>query len=277
VLQGVTAAAFAPVAFAYIAERTKPSHRPAKLSAVISALLASAVFGQLTAQSIEAIAGWRAVFIAFAIAFAIAAAALWRVMLPDAAPATGSPLDAYRAIPRLITDRRLIPLYLTTSVVLGSFVALYTGLALTGTARGATALLALRAAALPALLALPFITPLLRRVPAVYRAAGAVTLISASAALIGLTGAETLGLAVLLNTFAAGVGLAAPALIEAIGARAGTSRATAVSLFTFILFLGASFGPQLATALSSHGLTTLAYALTALTVAGTITTLTARR
>lgn len=277
VLQGVTTAAFAPVAFAYIAERAEPRRRAALLSAVISAFLASAVFGQLAAQGIESVAGWRAVFVAFALAFAVAAVALRRVMLPDTARGTGSPLDAYRAMPRILTDRRLIPLYLAAPVVLGSFVALYTGLALTGAVGGAAATLALRAAALPAILALPFVTPLLRRVPAVRRAAAAILLISASAALIGLTGAGTLGLAILLNAFVAGVGLAAPSLIEAIGTRAGAARATAVSLFTFVLFVGGSFGPQVAGALSGHGLPALACTLAALTAAGAVITLTARR
>ncbi|MCO5967102.1 MFS transporter [Actinoallomurus soli] len=277
VLQGVTTAAFAPVAFTYIAERAEPRHRPTLLSAVIGAFLASAVFGQLAAQGIATVAGWRAVFAVFAVAFALVAAALRRVMLPGGPGAAASPLDAYRAMPGLLADRRLVPLYLATPVVLGSFVALYTGLALTGAAGGAAALLTLRAAALPAILAIPFVTPALQRVPGARRATGALTLSVLSAALIGLAHPGTLGLAILLNVFVAGIGLTAPALIETIGGRAGAARGTAVSLFTFILFVGASVGPQVAGALSAHGLPTLAYVLAALLAAGAALTLTARR
>ncbi|WP_433184635.1 MFS transporter [Actinoallomurus sp. CA-150999] len=277
VLQGATTAAFAPVAFTYIAERAEQRHRATLLSAVIGAFLASAVFGQLAAQGIAAVAGWRAVFAVFAVAFALVAAALRKVMLPGRPGTAGSPLDAYRAMPGLLAHRRLIPLYLATPVVLGSFVALYTGLALTGAAGGAAALLTLRAAALPAILAIPFVTPALQRFAGAHRATGALTLTAVAAALIGFTHPGTLGLAILLNAFVAGVGLTAPALIETIGGHAGPARGTAVSLFTFILFVGASVGPQVAGALSAHGLPALAYVLGALLALGATLTLAARR
>jgi MFS family permease len=121
------------------------------------------------------------------------------------------------------------------------------------------------------------VTPVLQRFAGAHRATGALALTAVSAALIGLTHPGTLGLAILLNAFVAGVGLAAPALIETIGGHAGPARGTAVSLFTFILFVGASVGPQVAGALSAHGLPALAYVLGGLLALGATLTLAARR
>ncbi|MNW00022.1 hypothetical protein D3C71_1954660 [compost metagenome] len=43
--------------------------------------------------------------------------------------------------------------------------------------------------------------------------------------------------------FVAGIALTVPTLISIIGQLGGTSRGTAVTLYTFILFIGATLGP----------------------------------
>ena len=268
VLQGLTTAAFAPAAFAYIAERIEPRRRGLVLSAVISAFLAAAVVGQLLAQAVAGAFGWRAVFLVFAAAFALASTLLARVMSADPPPAATAPLSrTYRSLPRLLASRRLLPLYAVTPVVLGSFVALYTGLQLSGTAGDADALLALRAAALPAILALPLAAPVLRRFTSLARTGAALLLTATAALLIAVCTPGTPGLALLLNLFVAGNGLAASGMVETIGGRAGQERAGAVSVYTFVLFLGGSLGPQAAALLTGSGLAPLAATLAALLLA----------
>ncbi|RKN44871.1 MFS transporter [Streptomyces hoynatensis] len=268
VLQGLTTAAFAPAAFSYIAERIEPRRRALVLSGVISAFLASAVAGQLSAQTVAGHYGWRAVFLVFAAAFALASALLARVMLADPPPAATAALSrAYRSMPRLLVSRRLLPLYAVTPVILGSFVALYTGLQLSGAAGDAGALLALRAAALPAILALPLLAPVLRRFSGLARTGGALALAAVAALLIAALEPGTVGLALLLNAFVAGSGLAASGMVETIGGRAGEDRVTAVSVYTFVLFLGGSLGPQAASALTGAGIAPLAAALAGLLAA----------
>ncbi|XVQ13642.1 MFS transporter [Spirillospora sp. CA-255316] len=263
-LQGLTAGAFPPVAMAYVAERVEPHRRLVTITSMTTGFLASAALGQLAAQGLAATLGWRWFFAFGAAAFAASAVLLRRVMLPDLPAARRSPLEAYRAMVPLLRAPRLRLLFLTVPVVLASFVALYTGLELTGT----TGLLGLRASALPAILAVPFLTPWLARLPGPRRVALALALMAAGTAAVGLLDPGTTVLALLLLAVTAGTAVAAPALIDTIGSRAGADRAAAVSLYSALLFAGGSLGPQIAGALAGRGMGALALALTALLAAG---------
>jgi predicted MFS family arabinose efflux permease len=258
---------------AYVGERIAPRRRLVTMTAMTTGFLSAAVLGQLAAQGLAAAFGWRSFFVASAFAFAGAAALLRWALLPDETTKGGSPLDAYRAMLPLLRSRELRLLFLAVPTVLGSFVAIYTGLQLTGT----TGLLGLRASALPVILAIPFLTPHLSRVPGPVRIALALGLSAAGVGLTGLLAPGTVVLAVLLMLVTAGTAIAAPALIDTIGSRAGAARAPAVSLFSALLFAGASLGPQLAGALTGGGLAPLAYALAALLVGGALLALASRR
>lgn len=273
-VQGLTTGAFPPVAMAYVSERIEPRRRLVTLTAMTTGFLSSAVLGQLAAQGLAATVGWPAFFLLGAAAFAAAAAALHRVMLPDPPAGGRSPLDAYRAMPALLRSPGLRPLYLATPTVLGAFVAIFTGLQLAGV----TGLLGLRAGALPVILAVPFLTPRLARVPAPYRVGAALTLAAAAVALAGLLRPGTAGLAVLIMALTAGVAVAASGMVDTVGGRAGQARGPAISLFTAVLFLGASLGPQLAGALTGRGLPALAGVLAGLLLLGALLVVsTARR
>ncbi|WP_433423847.1 MFS transporter [Microtetraspora malaysiensis] len=267
--EGVATAAFAPVAFAYVAERVEPRRRGVTMTSVTSAFLASAVIGQLAAKALADLAGWRAVFLAGGAAFAVMALVLARVMLPDAPG--GAVANPYAAVPALLRDPRLVLVYTATLVILGAFVAVYTALQLDGPAEIAgdpAALLALRSTALPAFVVIPFVTPRLAVIAPARRAGLALMLAAVSAAAVAVTDPGLVGLAVLLAVFAFAIGVAAPSVIETVGGLAGRARGTAVSLFTFVLFVGASLGPQAASALAAHGFTVLVAAVAAALVAG---------
>ncbi len=275
-VEGATTAAFAPVAFAYIAERIEPRRRGVTMTSVTSAFFASAVIGQLAAKAVADLAGWRTVFLVGGAAFAVMAVVLARVMLPDTA--TGAVANPYAAVPALVRDPRLVLLYAATLVILGAFVAIYTALQLEGPAEIAgnpAALLALRATALPAFVAIPFVTPWLARIASGRRAGLALVVAAASAVVIAVTASGVVGLALLLAVFAFAIGIAAPSVIETVGGLAGRARGTAVSLFTFFLFVGASLGPQAASALAEHGFAVLVAAVAVALLAGAALILTA--
>ncbi|WP_165495263.1 MFS transporter [Actinomadura roseirufa] len=272
VLQGLTIGAFPPAAMAYIAERVEPRRRLVAVTAMTTGFLSSAVLGQLAAQGLAAVLGWRSFFLAGGAAFAAAALLLRWALLPDGPSGGTSPWAAYRAMIPLLGAPGLRRLFLAVPTVLGSFVALYTGLQLTGT----SGLLGLRASALPVILAVPFATARLARIPGPARVGLALALSAAGTALIGLLHPGTLGLALLLMAVTAGTCVAAPGLIDTIGTRAGAARAPAVSLFSALLFAGASLGPQLAGALSGSSLAPLALVLAALLGGGALLAAAAR-
>ncbi|WP_343949819.1 MFS transporter [Nonomuraea longicatena] len=247
--QGLAAATFAPAAFAYVSERLEPGRRVAAMTWLTSSFLAAGVLGQVYAQFVAGFWNWQAVFLICAVAMVGGAALLHTVLLPDRSTAAASALDAYRAMGRLLTDSSLVLFLLATVTLLGGFVAVYTALQVMGPASltdRPDAMLLLRAGSLPAMVLVPLLTPFLVRVPAAHRVVGALLLAGTATALLAVAdGPVTHG--VLLFVFVFGVALTAPALVEAIGSRAGPARGAAVALYTFALFTGASLGPLLAT------------------------------
>lgn len=133
VLQGLTAATFAPSAFSYIAAHIAPHRRGIALTCVTSGMLAAAVLMQIGAQVVAAGLGWRMVFVLSA---ALIALSLWpvrRVLRPTAAPDSApSLLQAFAAVPRLLRRPRLVALYLATVTLMAAFVAVYTAVAVAG-------------------------------------------------------------------------------------------------------------------------------------------------
>ncbi|WP_138909781.1 MFS transporter [Streptomyces chryseus] len=255
VVQGLSAATFAPPAFAYIAERIEPHRRVAAMTWLTSSFLSAGVLGQVFSQTVADALGWRAVFLMCAAGMIGGALLLRTVLDADRTAATTSSLDAYRAMGRLLTKPSLVLLLLATVTLLCGFVAVYTGLQVAGPAGLAgdpDTMLLLRASSLPAMVLVPLVTPFLVRLPAAGRVVGALLLaatVSAGSALLSRGGdIDVVLLAALLFVFVFGIAVTAPALVEAIGSQAGPARGAAVALYTFALFIGASVGPQLATA-----------------------------
>lgn len=275
-VQGFGAASFAVVALAYVAERVQPEARATAMTALTSSFFAAAIVGQVVAQAIEALLGWRAVFWGSAAVLVIVALCLRLVLLPDTASTRTSLGTTLRVMAALVLDRRVALLLVATVSVLGGFVALYMGLELMGPpgiVHDEGALLALRASGLPAIVAVPLCAPLLARCRPTLRAI--LALLAAAAITVGLlvVGNGVVAIGLLLLLFVAAIAVLSPALVEAIGSQAGAARGSSVALCTFFLLLGASAGPQLVSLLHGRSFDTLLLVLVALFVgaAGLVT------
>jgi MFS family permease len=256
-VQGLAGASFAPAAFSYLAEHLAPARRPVALACLTSGYLAAAVAMQAGAQLVATAWGWQAVFLVCAPGFLAIAAAARVVLRPSRHGHTVGVLAALATMPRLAVRPRLRTLYLATMSILGGFVAVYTAIALAGPS-GLTgdpdALLALRASALPAVVVVPLITPMLARmVGPNARAALGLGIAAVATLCAGLFGSDAVTLGAILLVFVAGIAVAAPGLVEAIGGAAAESRGSAVALYAFAMFVGASLGPQVVTALTAWG------------------------
>jgi predicted MFS family arabinose efflux permease len=266
-LQGFGAASFAVVALAYVADRVEPGPRAIALTALTSSFFAAAIVGQVVAQSIEALLGWRAVFWGSAAVLVAVALCLRAVLLPDAASTRTSLRTTVGVMGALVLDRRMALLLVATVSVLGGFVALYMGLELMGPpgiVGDEGALLALRASGLPAIVAVPLCAPLLARYRPTLRAI--VALLAAAAITAGLlvVGNGVVAIGLLLVLFVAAIAVLSPALVEAIGSHAASARGSSVALCTFFLLLGASAGPQLVSLLHGRSFDTLLLVLVAM-------------
>lgn len=249
-LQGLFAGSFIPMAYAYLNARFEPRRASLALTVVSACMGATVVIGQVEAQVVASVAGWVWVFWGTVPLLLLGAAVSWRVLLPEERPRAAPAGRPGPAGPRAALNARVIPLYLVILVGAGSLTAVYTGVQLYGpsaVASGGAPLLALRASALPALLGAVLIAPVLARVPASRRAAGALVVTTAAMVAAALGGDDAVALGAALFAFMAGFSTLGPALIQSVGARVGAAaQTTAIALYGFTLNVGAGAGAQLA-------------------------------
>ncbi|SEB30484.1 MFS transporter [Streptomyces melanosporofaciens] len=224
VLQGLTAATFTPAAFAYVAHHIAPHRRGIALTCVTSGMLAAAVLMQIGAQAVEAALGWRAVFLLSAALIALGLLPVRRILHSTPSRQTsGGLLQAFAAMPRLLRRPRLVALYASTMTLMAAFVAVYTAVAIAGPpgiAGRSSAIMTLRASALPAMVAIPLLASVLQRFPAPLRIVLAMAVAAVTVAAGSLLGGHTLLLALALLLFVAAVAAAAPAVVETVNATA---------------------------------------------------------
>ncbi|MEN3533659.1 MFS transporter [Microbispora sp. ZYX-F-249] len=273
-LQGLTAATFAPSALSYVVHHVAPRRRGTALACITSGMLAAAVVMQIGAQAVAAGIGWRAVFWLGAALMALSLAPVRRVLRPTPRHGTDCGLlQAFAAMPRLLRQPRLSALYLSTVALMSAFVALYTAVAIAGPpsiAGDSSAILALRASALPSLVAVPLLAPVLQRLRAPLRAVLAFALAALTVAAGSFLGGHTVPLAIALLLFVAAVAAAAPAVVETVNADAPHARGAAVALYGCSMFVGASLGPQLTGALTGLGFGGILLVVAAVLVLGVL-------
>lgn len=252
VVQGLAASSFPPVAIAYLAERGSPRQRVWSVAWMSTAFLSAGLLGQIYGGLVAGRWGLGAALWPLCGVFALTAGCLWKTPADERTEqGVAGFLRNYRSIGNLLADARLRRVYVPAFFLLMCFVAFSMTL---DNQLGATfALLGISPLMTRALVAPAFLMPLL--VAVLLPRMGAPRMIA-----VGLVGAAT-GLAlsawagethlmVLLGSsflFVAGLSISVPSLIARVAGVSDESvRGLAVSLYTFVLFVGASLGPGLA-------------------------------
>jgi len=255
-LQGFAAAAFPPVALAFLAERGTPRQRAWGVAWMSTAFLSAGLLGQMYGAFATALVGFRHALIPLCVVYLCTAAWLWRGLASNAhiTPA-GQPGGLRSLLPALrdvLSEPRLRRVYGPALMLLLCFVAFYLGFdarmgALLQQA-GVTPF-AVRAIALPGFLAPLAVAALMPRFGPQHIAGTGLTVATIGltlAALMALMGEPLLVLAasVLLST---GIGITVPGLIARVASVAPPHcRGLAIAFYTFTLFIGASLGPWVA-------------------------------
>ncbi|WP_441250138.1 MFS transporter [Kitasatospora sp. McL0602] len=282
-LQGLTASSFAPAAFAYISANVAPARRPVALTYLTSSFLASAVISQVSSQSVNGAQGWRWVFFGSAPLLALAALLVLvttRGGTAQSAVPTATIGQTFNSMGRLLTNPTLLLAYAATLTILAGFVATYTAVQVAGPPSMVghpQALLALRASALPAMLLVPVFAGPLARVTTAVRVPAAFVLGATSIVAASFLKDHTIALVVALFLFVTAVAIATPGLVEMIASLAGPAKGASVTLYAFILFIGASIGPQFAAAVGSSGFGGIIRSAAVLLVAGAVVAIAAGR
>lgn len=250
--QGLMASSFPPVALAYLSEAAAPRHRTTAIGAMSTAFLVAGITGQIGAQAITQRFGWPWVFLGSTCLLTICALAVaWLTREHHRTPVTGGPGGQFLAIARLLARGDVLCLCGAHLTLLLSFVAMYTGLGLhlTTSGHGPGEVFLIRLAGLPGMFVALAAGPLGRLLEGDAGLARAGFLIAAAGLVAeALTPGALLGLGAASLLFVVGIALAVPAMINLFGQASAPRRGSGMAVNGFILFIGASLGPVLATA-----------------------------
>ena len=255
-IQGLSASGFAPVALAYLSEALEPPRRAGAIGAMSTSFLVAGIVGQVLASLVALHLGWRWFFPLCGGLLAVALAVVLAVV-HDAAPASGPSGSSLRgqfaSLGRLAVRPAVLALSLAHVTLLMVFVAMYTGIGghLETLGLRPTSIILIRLAALPAM----FLSLGAGRLAA--RCSWAQTArLGFGVSALGMLGEALLagslaGLVACSVVYVAGVALAAPAMISLYGQVSAPNRGSGMALNGFILFVGTSAGPLLATSSST--------------------------
>ena len=250
--QGFVAASFPPVALAYLSEAVTPRHRATAIGAMSTAFLVAGITGQIGTQAITQQFGWPWVFLGSTCLLTICALAVaWLTREHHHTRVAGGPGEQFLTIARLLVRSDVLCLCGAHLTLLLSFVAMYTGLSLhlTASGHGPGVLFLIRLAGLPGMFVALAAGPLGRLLGGDAGLARAGFLIAAAGLITeALTPGTMLGLGATSLLFVIGIALAVPAMINLFGQAAAPRRGSGMAVNGFILFIGASIGPLLATA-----------------------------
>lgn len=250
--QGFVAASFPPVALAYLSEAMAPRHRATAIGAMSTAFLVAGITGQIGAQAITQRFGWPWVFLGSTCMLTICALAVaWLTREHQRTRVAGGPGEQFLTIARLLVRSDVLCLCGAHLTLLLSFVAMYTGLGLhlTASGHGPGVLFLIRLAGLPGMFVALAAGPLGRLLGGDAGLARAGFLIAAAGLGVeALTPGSLLGLGATSLLSVVGIALAVPAMINLFGQAAAPRRGSGMAVNGFILFIGASLGPVLATA-----------------------------
>ncbi|WP_339254832.1 MFS transporter [Paenibacillus sp. FSL P2-0136] len=256
-LQGLAAATFAPAVMIYVAETFPPERRVAAMGFVSTGFLVSAIAGQLFSSAVSGYWGWSYVFYIHG-ALCLVAAGLTGAFVPRGKERrTRAGMTAlYKQLPALFLQKQLVLCYLICLTILLSFVGMYTifqnDLTETPFTLTAAQLMQVRAAGLAGMILAPFAGRLAARFGFKRTLQAGLLLAAGGLGAVGLS--STLPVLVIMSiVYIAGISIMIPVLISLIGVLAGERRGPAITLYSLMLFIGASAGPQAALNLIQAG------------------------
>lgn len=247
--QGFAAASFAPVAIAYVMDKFPPEKRVTAIGFISSSFLISAIVGQIFSSYISQQFNWQGVFYYFGGVYFITAILVLFLLPKIAIKQAGSNLKfMFTQFYRLLTDKSLIQVYSIAITLLLTFVAFYTVLGEYLTekfAMSADGILYVRTIGIIGMLFAPFAGKLSNQFGLMNILRGALIIAVLGSIIIGIS-FNLVFLVLMSVVFVTGIALSVPTLISLVGQLGGKNHGAAVSLYTFILFIGTSLGPIIA-------------------------------
>lgn len=267
-MQGIAAATFAPTALAYIADKYPAEKRVTINGFVSTGFLMAGIVGQVVSSFISENFGWNYVFYLLGAVYFITFLLVW-VAIPteNIHPATQNISASLAQMGRACTNKNLILCYVITITLLFTFVGMYTALGsyLSEPVFGLDSqhLLYIRCVGIIGMLLSPFAGQFVAKRGIHTMLRGGLSIAIIGLAMLGFCSNLFL-ITTMTVVFVAGISITIPTLISLVGQLGGTARGSAVSLYTFILFIGATLGPMVTIRLLKTGSYVLTFEMLAL-------------
>ncbi|MNM11675.1 Multidrug resistance protein 3 [compost metagenome] len=256
-LQGLASATFAPTVMTYVVETFPAERRVTAMGFVSTGFLVSAIAGQLFGSAVSEYWGWSYVFFIHGVLVLIAAVLLGSLVPKEEGRRNQASLAAlYKQMPAMLIQRPLTLCYLVCLTILLSFVGMYTifqsNLTKPPFELAAHQLMQVRAAGLAGMILSPFAGRLVARFGMKRTLQAGLLLAAGGLGAVGLS--SNLNVLVIMSIiYIAGISITIPTLISIVGTLAGDKRGPAVTVYSLVLFIGASLGPLLALNLLKTG------------------------
>jgi MFS transporter, YNFM family, putative membrane transport protein len=249
-LQGLTLATFASVAFAYSYDLFTFRQRTILVVLINTGFLIAGIFGQVASAFLANLYSWKSVYIFFAAVYFILFACAYFLLTESPKPEVErKPL--WRAFFYLLKEPRLMKCYMITFSLLFSIIAFYDSIGRFFTGPPSDLLMIRLVGLIGASLSL-FTSKLIDRWGELRTLIGGLAIGGASASML-LFFHSTLHLIIFSIFFVSSISLVIPTAITLIGLHGSSQRAKALSLYSFILLIGASLAPPVAVLLSFNG------------------------
>ena len=261
--QGAVAAAFSPVALAYIPEMFPENKKLTATGFLVTGFLMAGIVGQVISGLINQYLAWNYVFYVMGVIYLITLLFVIFLLPNDNLPRLkSSVLEAIERMVSLLKIKSLILCYAVDVMFLMSMMCMYSSLGyyLSGPQFGLSSqeILYIRAAGIFGIIFAATSGLFVKKFGLFNVLIGG--LLIAALSLITLAFTNNIFILVLLSViFVAGIAVTAPALITIIGQIGGHARGAALSLHTVILFIGAGLGPIVAITLLDTGINYLPY------------------
>lgn len=241
-VQGFTLASFAPMAFAYIFDLFQGKPRTLLLVFINTGYLVAGIFGQLCSAYLSNEFGWRFVFYFFSVTYFICFA-LCFYYLPNKHSTVTKQLSSQFGFSKLLKVKGILPCYVITFSLLFSSVAFYDLIE-----RSYESSQFLRMVGLIGAILSLFTGKLIEHLK-IYGTLILGTAIGIVSLLFMMIFKEEL-IYIVTILFISSIALLIPTIVTRIGSITGEHRVKALSMYSFILLIGATFAPPLVIHLS---------------------------
>lgn len=243
-IQGIFAASFAPLGFSIIVKKFPESKRVAGISAVTTGFVMAGILGQLYGSTVISLYSWSVVFWLQALIYLIIIIFMI-FLLPKTSCVSEKTKSFICELTKLLINRSLLPCYIITLTLLFSFVGMYTVIGMLFQKNfgfSSEKILWIRGIGIIGMISSMLLSKLSKKLGIGNILSLGLICASMGVLIIGISNYVVLSI-VMSVVFVFGITLALPMIVSSIGILAGKQSGNAMTLYTFVLFIGATVGP----------------------------------